>query len=222
MLIGSTAAVLRADELATTRPAQELANLPHLKIEFAEQQVRMECESVLAEGPLEYLVCASGTAEHETVLRSAAKPSHLHLALLMIGLDPGEPLRVSADRQQRIAPSGRALKLSCEFERDGQVHSVPAYELMLSQRSGDPLKPMTWVFVGSRLTEDGQYAADITGRLVSVVNFQHTVIDLPELRSDRNDSLEWVVNANAAPPRGSTVWLVIEPAEKDPKGERDE
>ena len=49
--------------------------------------------------PLEFFCCMTGTAEHEAVLRSHVMPSHLHLGLLMLGLQPGEPVPVTPRRQ---------------------------------------------------------------------------------------------------------------------------
>ena len=45
------------------------------------------------------------------------------------------------------------------------------------------MPPVTWVFAGSRQMEDGTYAADTTGYTISVVNFDLTLIDIPELAS---------------------------------------
>jgi hypothetical protein len=63
--------------------------------------------------------------------------------------------------------------------------------------------------------EDGKYAADTTGYIVSVVNFDLTVIDIPELASSANETLEWEYNPDIVPAKGATVWMIIEPAGKD-------
>jgi hypothetical protein len=76
---------------------------------------------------------------------------------------------------------------------------------------------VNWVFVGSPTAQDGQYAADVTGYLITVVNFEHTVIDIPQLRSNKNEALEWEVNPELMPARNTKVWLVIEPAELEKK-----
>ncbi len=205
---------VRASEVPATRPANAPAEgkLPHLQIDAKHQQVRMECEAVNAEMALEFLVVVAGTAEHEAVLRSRAKPSHLHLALLMLGLEPGEPARMGDDGR-RQAPSGPALKLSCRFEKDGRTITVPAHRLMRDRKSRREMPAIHWVFTGSRVMRDGQYAADVTGYLVSVVNFEFTPIDVPQIKSSSNDALEWEINTDIAPKRDAKVWLIIEPAE---------
>src|SRR3954462_6625174 len=70
----------------TTRPAE--GKLPHLQVNLARHQGRVECEAINAEEKLEFLVCSTGTKEYESALRTRARPSHLHFALLMLGLEP--------------------------------------------------------------------------------------------------------------------------------------
>jgi hypothetical protein len=41
-----------------------------------------------------------------------------------------------------------------------------------------------------------------------------TVIDIPELASSANESLEWQINPATMPDKGAKVWMVIEPAAK--------
>jgi hypothetical protein len=64
------------------------------------------------------------------------------------------------------------------------------------------------------MMEDGKYAADTTGYVVSVVNFDLTLIDIPDLASNSNESLEWEFNPDTCPEKGTKVWMVLEPAGK--------
>jgi hypothetical protein len=196
----------------TTRPAE--AKLPHLQVNVARHQVRVECEAINAEERLEFLVCSTGTKEYESVLRSRARPSHLHLALLMVGLEPGQPVKFNAAENNWIPPRGPALKLSCEFSRNGKTEVIAASKLMRSVKDKTAMPDVQWVFVGAPTLEDGEYSADVTGYLITVVNFEHTVIDIPQLKSSKNESLEWEINPEAMPKRNTRVWLIIEPAEE--------
>jgi hypothetical protein len=72
--------------------------------------------------------------------------------------------------------------------------------------------PMDWVFDGSRMLPDGRYAADLTGYVVSIVNFDLTMIDVPQLASNANETLEWEYNPDLVPPPGTPVTMTIEPA----------
>jgi hypothetical protein len=214
-----SAAVLGQEKHPTTRPAQVAdGKLPHIQVDIPHQRVKLECEAVDADAPLEFLVCLAGTKEHETVLRTRAKPSHLHFALVLIGLEPGDPAHYVEREDRWVAPSGPALKITCQFMRDGKLISMPATRLMRLAESKKAAPEHTWVFCGSRVAEQGGYAADITGDVISVVNFQHTVIDVPELKSERNESLELEVNTEVAPKRDTVVWLIIEPQSRSAAG----
>ena len=60
--------------------------------------------------------------------------------------------------------------------------------------------------------ENGNYAADSTGYLEpSIVNFDLTVIDVPQLASSSNELLEWERNPDTTPKAGTKVTMVIEP-----------
>jgi hypothetical protein len=206
---------LAQENAPTTFPAAGPLDgkLPHIKVDVERRQVRLECEAVNPDMPLEFLVCQTGTKEYESLLRSSAKPSHLHLALLMIGLEPGEPISWDEKKERWLPPRGPALKLTCEYQADGRRISLPVHQLLRNQQTRKPMPPLTWVFAGSYMTEDREYAADLRGYLVSVANFPETTIDIAALKSEKNESLEMEVDPQTAPPRGTTLWLLIEPAE---------
>jgi len=186
--------------------------MPHLEVDVKKKQVRVECEALNVEMPLEFFCCVTGTNEHESVLRSAVKPSHLHLALLMIGLKPGEPVHYSTSAKKWFPPSGPPVQISVEYERDGKTVHYPGYRLMRDVKTKKEAPPFTWVFAGSRIMEDNHYAADVTGYLVSVVNFDLAVLDVPKLASSANETLEWEYNKDLVPKTGTKVWMILEPA----------
>ncbi|MDB5320999.1 MAG: hypothetical protein JWN40_2630 [Phycisphaerales bacterium] len=203
----------------------DASKMPHMLVDVPHKQLRVECQVLNPQMPLEFFCCMTGTAEHEAVLRSQVLPSHLHLGLLMLGLQPGEPVRFSKAADKWLPPHGPPLQIFCEWTgKDGKSVRTPAYRMMRNVKTKKPMPAMTWIFAGSRVMEDGKYAADTTGYIVSVVNFDLTVIDIPELASSANETLEWEYNPDVVPPKGSTVWMVIEPAGKEattqPAGEK--
>ncbi|MGH7176141.1 MAG: YdjY domain-containing protein [Tepidisphaeraceae bacterium] len=196
----------------STQPA---GKMPHVQVDVPNKQVRVECQMLGVEAPLEFFCVLRGTSEHEAVVRTQAKPSHIHLGLLMLGMQPGEPVRYSEAAQKWLPPHGPPLNISVEFEKDGKAVVIPAYKLMRSIRTQEPMPPTHWIFAGSHVMPDGNYAADVTGYVVSIVNFELTLIDVPELASSANETLQWVLNKDIAPPAGTMVTMVIEPIGKD-------
>jgi hypothetical protein len=133
------------------------------------------------------------------------------LALLMLGLTPGAPAHRSDDLKQWFPPRGPALQIAVEFQRQGKTVRLPAWKLLRNVKTKKPAPPMTWIFAGSHLLEDGRYAADVQGYLVSLVNFSSTLIDVPYVASNSNQTLQWEYNPATLPPAGTPVTMQIEP-----------
>lgn len=197
--------------------AAGVGKLPFVSFDVKKRQVRVECEALEVESPLEFFCVRTGGSEHESVLRTPAKPSDIHTALLAVGLKPGKPVYYSPSQEKWFPPSGPPLSVVIEWEKDGKTVAVPAYRCMRNLRTKEEMKPLHWVYCGSRVMEDGEFAADVTGYVISIVNFDLTLIDLPEIKSNSNELLEWQRNPDAAPPAKTKVTMVIEPAGKDEK-----
>ena len=84
---------------------------------MAKCQVGVDCQMLGVEAPLEFLCVLNGTNEHESVAAHSAKPSNIHLALLMLGLEPGEPVKYSEAPKKWMPPHGPPLRISVEFRR---------------------------------------------------------------------------------------------------------
>lgn len=202
-------------ETPASADKSKIGKLPHLEFDAERKFVRVECDALGTDAPLEFFCCKTGTNEYEAALRSPVMPSDLHTAMLAIGLAPGEPVTYSESLKKWIPPHGPPLHITMEYEKDGKVVSSPAFRWMRDVKTKKEPKGFTWVFTGSRVMPDGKYAADVTGYLVSVVNFDLTVIDIPELASSANETLEWERNPDVAAKPGTKVWMVIEPTGKD-------
>src|SRR3954452_2740344 len=206
--------VLSLAAAPATKPAGEIDNLPGVHVDVNARQVRVDAQMIDCKAPLEFFCVVAGTSEHESALRTKAKPSNIHLALLMLGLEPGEGVKYSEAAKKWFPPHGPPLNVSCEWEQDGKKVVVPAYRMLKDIRTQKEMRPMTWIFVGSRVMEDGHYAADVTGYAISVVNFELSLIDIPNLASSANETLEWIINTDVAPKGGTPVTMIIEPAGK--------
>ena len=200
--------LVRGAEGPTTAP---VGKFPGVEVDVQKKQIRIACQSLRVEAPLEFFCVVAGTSEHESVLRTAAKPSHIHTALLMLGLEPGEPVKYSEAAKKWFPPHGPPLSISVEFVKDGKTVKLPANQLMRDIRTKKPMPATTWIFAGSRVMPDGVYAADVTGYVVSIVNFDLTLIDIPELASNSNETLEWEANLDVLPPLATAVTMIIEP-----------
>lgn len=216
-LIGALVAIATTASAATTLPATNASGttdrLPHLQVDVTHHRVRVECEAVKADYPLEFFCVVTGGNEYEAVVRSPVRPSHLHLALLMLGLKPGSPARYVETEQRWLPPAGPSLRVSVEFtDKDGKTVTVPASRLMRNLRTKEPAPDHPWIFSGSLVLEDGKYMADTTGTIISVVNVDAAVIDIPNVASKAMESRECEPNPDVLPATGTKMWMIIEPA----------
>ena len=110
---------MAADPPPATQPAD--GKLPHIQVDVKNKQVRVECESCSEnmDVGLEFFCVSTGTNEYESVLHSKAKASQIHLALLMIGLEPGEPVKYSEAAKKWMPPHGPPLQITCEWKKGG-------------------------------------------------------------------------------------------------------
>lgn len=187
---------------------------------------------------LEQIACIPDTREHESLVVTDAKPSHVHAALLSCGLDPGEPgsWSVRADRVVLDPPSGpRVRVLIRHAARDGAAVTRKATDWVVSARDGRSLTqhlsdredaPATaFVFAGSRFVQfRGRevYDADHAGTLIGLATFGGETIALDRVIPHREavEPLQWKADRRTVPRAGTRVMVRIEiarPAE-DPGG----
>jgi hypothetical protein len=211
MLVGTFSATCRADDPATA-PSGSAEKLPFIHVDAKARTIAIECQALNVNIPLEFFCVTDGGNEHESVLRTPAKPSDIHFALLMLGLTPGAPATFLPARRLWLPPHGPPLHIECKYLLNGKPMDVPAYRMMRSLKTKKEMPPAVWVFDGSRVMPDGVYAADVTGYVVSICNFDLTMIDVPHMVSNSNETLEWEYNPDLVPPKGTAVTMVIEPA----------
>jgi len=210
-LIFSLLILAGADAPPATQPAK-VGKLPHIAVDAKAKEIRVDCEAVKADYPLEFLAVLTNTNEYEALVRSDAKPSDLHLALLMIGLTPGTPVHYSESTKTWQPPTGPPVDIWFEYQKDGKSMKVPAYRWMRDVKTKKEATPMTWVFTGSKVMDDHSYAADTTGCLVGVINNELSVLDVPALKSRALESREYERNPDLIPPTGTVVTMILTPA----------
>jgi len=203
-----------------TRPGQ--LELPHIELDVAAQTVTLEA-TVTAKRPdwLELVACTVGGRDHESVVTTPALPSHIHLALVMIGLEPGSVADWKQDEQGQVTvipATGPPLRVDVVYQLDGERQRHPVSDWVYNQQTLQTLNEMgwEWVFAGSRFMEhEGReiYLADVNGTVISLVNFRDDLIVRPTDIGDAQDEQRWQLADAALPMLGRDVKLVISPVE---------
>jgi hypothetical protein len=175
---------------------------------------------------LEVVVCTADTKEHEALVVTEAKASHVHAALLLAGLLPGKPGRwtFENDKLKPIAPEGDALRVTLTARMpDGSTKALKPEEMIVHAQSGRHFGEVggrsgRWVFAGSQIvTRAGKewYDADGAGTLIGLTTFGSETIAWSEVISHEAAVEEpvWIADSKATPPVGTPMTVTIQRAD---------
>ncbi len=219
---------------ALEAPREWITPFPHVRVDVSGRIVEFDGEVPIdphdRETPLVYLevaVCSRNSREYEALVVTDALPSHVHAALLLMGIEPGKPggwRRATGEgRATPTAPTGPPLDVTLIYTaRDGVRRAVdPAAWIIdvrtrrsLRDRAGLPDAP--WIFAGSTFAPrpDGPgeyYKADIEGTLIGLATFGTETIAWPGVFSPEASvqAPEWIADDAQVPPVGTKVTVRV-------------
>jgi hypothetical protein len=202
-------------------PAARIVDfVPGVRIDYRVPQVEVEACVIFRKGPLELFAYSKAPVpkEHESILLLQASPEAIYQALGLIGLVPGKPMRYFPETGTIRKPSGDPVDVLVRFESRGQAVEVSACDWMTDVTRRKPMERVPWLFTGSYRLKDGTFAANIEGTLVTVVDFDSSVVALPGLHTSSNAELWLEANTEAIPPIGTQVTLILRPANRNAVG----
>lgn len=190
---------------------------PGIRIDFSIPQVEVAGEVILRRGELELFAYSKAPTpkQHETILLLQSKPESIYHALGLIGLKPGHPMSYDWQTQVTTPAAGDPVDVLVRYASDGMKIEASACDWMLDLKRQRPMARRHWLFAGSTRMEDGQFFADVDGTVVTVVNFNSSLLALPELHSDSDAELWLVANTEAIPAIGTPVTLILRPVKKE-------
>jgi len=109
---------------------------------------------------LETAVCGYDSKEHESLIVTKAKPSQVHAAMLMLGLNPGKPgaWKLEEKKWVGIPPEGDEVEIRFVVTgANGVQREEDPADWIVNIRDGKTLGAIApdakWVFAGSKLAE---------------------------------------------------------------------
>jgi len=201
---------------------------PHVRVDLAAKMVEFDAKTSPllipdANAPLMFLeaiACMPDTREHESLLVSTARPSHVHAALLLIGLQPGEPGKWKMENDQLVPVDASGPRLNVEFEwadedAPHERHRIDPLDWVTNTDGRSSLRTMIegetrarpgWVFAGSIMVKTPHdreiYAADEAGTVMGLATFGGEMIAWSRTISPDAgvDVPEWIADFNPTPP----------------------
>ena len=203
-------------------PPANAKGLPGVTVNREAGHVDVDATVVLREGEwLELLACTPETKEHESILTVAARPSHIHLALLMLGVEPGTPLSWKEEGEEYVIlpPRGPEVEVSIVQGEGDDAKVTPANQWVLDQQTGKPMPDSRWLFTGSSVDDfEGEkiYIADVNGTAITLVAFGDDLLSRKTIVTDRSEGSNdaWKANTKLIPDLGTKVKLRLRPVEK--------
>jgi|GEM_PF-765776 len=175
------------------------------------QKRRLEVPGKLnmTKGILEYYAVGSRGKLHEAVLELLAQPSHIHLALVLVGATPTE----YTPKKGTVISAGTELRMRVEWTdpKTKKVVNKSAEALLYERKKGKAPKALSWRFRGSRFWK-GRYVADMDRSVIGLVPDPGVVISVSGDAGNpyRGDSLGFEVHTQVVPPKGTEVKFIIE------------
>lgn len=178
---------------------------------------------------LEYVLVNPRGQSHESLFTSEVPPRALNTALLALGVQPGENVRIQerfprptpeelrdgATAYTLEPPKGDGFYLYAGWREGDEVFWYRVEDLVRDLATGRSMQRHRFVYLGSKTAPDrknpGQelFAAEIEGNLVNLALFEQgfTLVTtaLPACIQQAN----WLPNAWLMPERGSEVQLVF-------------
>lgn len=184
-----------------------------IKINYIERQIEVAGQVILREGPLELFAYAKAAApkEHESIVLVWSKPERVFMALGLIGATPGKPLRWFHETETLRAATGDPIDVLVRYREGKKERVIQAVDWMLDASTRKPMPHTHWLFCGSERSESGEFAANMEGTLVTVVDFTTSVLGLPQQHSDADSELWLMANESAIPPTGTPVTIILRP-----------
>lgn len=167
--------------------------------------VSMKGSVNMSEGLVEYLACGPRGKLHESVLSLNAAPYDLQIALLLIGLEPGnKPLEFQGAPG---VPEGDPVEIWVSWQgKDNATAKHRAEDLIYDKSAGKPMPHTHWVFTGSQIL-DGRFMAQVEQSFIATYHDPFAMLDHP-LASGANDTV-YFANDKLLPPKGTPVTMEI-------------
>lgn len=178
------------------------------------RRVHLLANVCLREGPLEMFLCKKNTKEHESILNiDLSSAREIHFALIAAGAVAGSPTKFVPMFQ---GASGSKIKVTLTYRENGKVKTVAAQEWIKDKKTNKSMG-YDWVFAGSSFFSDPErpnapqyYMAD-NGEIISLSNFQNSMMDLPVKSPSEAAALIYEIDSAKIPPVGTPVVVTLEP-----------
>lgn len=167
----------------------------------------------MREGLVEYLLVNETGKAHESLLVTKALPSHLHIAMLLLGAKAGKqsgtpPGQIDAQYLQSAPElTGENVDIAISWiAADGIKHQCAAEELIANTDQKEPLERGPWCYSGSAVVK-GTFLAQAEGSMIALVTDPAALISNP--RPGHQNDMVWTIRPDKVPPVRTSVKVTL-------------
>jgi hypothetical protein len=184
-------------------------------VDRAARRLELPAKVNMIEGILEYYGVSSNGKLHESVLELGIEPSHLHLGLILLGVEQIKFDYGDYKSPPKVVTPGGRLKLSVRFvdPKTKKTRTVGVEKWLYSRKKKSSPKPMLWTFQGSTFWQN-RYGADMDRSVIALIPDQIAVIGTTGGQGNpyQGDGLGFEVHKAVIPPKGTAVTLLVDVA----------
>lgn len=158
----------------------------------------------LREETVEYVVVHKTGKAHESIFRTDARPQDIHLAMLLLDVQPVMTNWFGTDG--KAPPRGDKVRIEVTWADLYSRHQMPVEDLVLNTETSQTLARGEWIYNGSNFSE-GAFTAQRDGSIVSVHIDPDALINNP--RPGRENDDLYCPHAEKLPPIGTVVTITI-------------
>ncbi len=162
---------------------------------------------------IEYFATGEEGKTHESLLVLDVEPIYLQIALIRLGMEFGSNLRYQGDP---LSPKGDPAEIWVEWELAGKRELHRAEDLVYDTMQKTPMPHTNWIFTGARILDNRIFTAQSTKSMIALYRDADAIFNnpLPGATDDRT----YRANAEAMPPKGTKVKVIIKPVKKMGEG----
>lgn len=190
------------------RKSAHLLQIGEVVLDRRKGMITVKGEVNMSEGLVEYLACDPQGKLHESVLTLFAEPYHIHVAMLLLGLVPGD--RPIDFQGADDLPCGGPVQIFISWKENGATVTCGPEQLVKNVQSGKIMAPSDWVFAGSQI-RDGQYMAQVERSIAAIYHDPFAILD-HRAASGSEDTFMYA-NEDLLPPKGTPVEFMIFPVD---------
>ncbi len=226
---GGSVAPTSADGGSAPSPKGSLREVfPGVRLDAAAKVVEFDAEVIVDHTDpkkvvfLEVLACPRDTKEHESLVMTTMKPSHVHAAMLAAGFVPGKPVEWSEGAKPvATPPSGDKVRVEFVWREGEAEKRASPLEWVVNQKDGTRASSLGhgFVFAGSVLIKQPsgkeRYDADSAGTLVGLASFGSETIAWTKPFSPEAavDAPVWIADRERVPKIGTRVVVRVSPGD---------